>query len=209
MACHAKYLRDRPSSRITLQGHTDERGSRAYNQALGERRGNGVNSALQANGGSASQLTVVSYGEERPVCTESNESCWSQNRRVEIVYTAHPRGFRTGACTATEPGRPCRRARAADVQQQCQPGPVEPDQSAAAAGHQPAGLDRAVAARQRPAQAVRPGPVPGPGQPPEPVGRGQRRPSPAACSGDCAEGHSGPGNPRSGGHFRAAACGPW
>ena len=88
MACHAKYLRDRPSSRITLQGHTDERGSRAYNQALCERRGNGVNSALQANGGSASQLTVVSYGEERPVCTETNESCWSQNRRVEIVYTA-------------------------------------------------------------------------------------------------------------------------
>ena len=88
MACHAKYLRDRPSSRITLEGHTDERGSRAYNQALGERRGNAVSSALQANGGSASQLTVVPYGEERPVCTESNEACWSQNRRVEIVYTA-------------------------------------------------------------------------------------------------------------------------
>lgn len=88
MACHAKYLRDRPSSRITLQGHTDERGSRAYNQALGERRSAAVNSALQANGGSASQLTDVSYGEERPVCTESTESCWSQNRRVEIVYTA-------------------------------------------------------------------------------------------------------------------------
>lgn len=88
MACHAKYLRDRPSARITLQGHTDERGSRAYNQALGERRGNAVSSALQANGGSASQLTVVSYGEERPVCTESNEACWSQNRRAEIVYTA-------------------------------------------------------------------------------------------------------------------------
>jgi peptidoglycan-associated lipoprotein len=88
MACHAKYLRDRPSARMTLQGHTDERGSRAYNQALGERRGNAVSSALQANGGSASQITVVSYGEERPVCTESNEACWSQNRRVEIVYTA-------------------------------------------------------------------------------------------------------------------------
>ena len=88
IACHAKYLRDRPSSRITLQGNTDERGSRAYNQALGERRGNAVSSALQANGGSASQLTVVSYGEERPVCTESTESCWSQNRRTEIVYTA-------------------------------------------------------------------------------------------------------------------------
>ncbi|KRG60776.1 peptidoglycan-associated lipoprotein Pal [Stenotrophomonas sp. W1S232] len=88
MGCHAKYLRDRPSSRITLEGHADERGSRAYNQGLGERRGNAVNSALQANGGAASQLTVVSYGEERPVCTDSGEACWAQNRRVEIVYTA-------------------------------------------------------------------------------------------------------------------------
>ncbi|QNH15996.1 outer membrane protein P6 [Xanthomonas sp. SS] len=88
MACHAKYLRDRPSSRITLQGNADERGAREYNMGLGERRGNAVSSALQAAGGSAAQLTVVSYGEERPVCTESGESCWSQNRRVEIVYTA-------------------------------------------------------------------------------------------------------------------------
>ena len=88
MACHAKYLRDRPSSRITLQGNADERGSREYNMGLGERRGNAVSSALQAAGGWASQLTVVSYGEERPVCTETSESCWSQNRRVEIVYTA-------------------------------------------------------------------------------------------------------------------------
>ena len=88
MACHAKYLRDRPSSRMTLEGNADERGSREYNLGLGERRGNAVNSALQAAGGSASQLTVVSYGEERPVCTQSDESCWSQNRRVEIVYTA-------------------------------------------------------------------------------------------------------------------------
>ena len=88
VACHAKYLRDRPSSRITLQGNADERGSREYNLGLGERRGNAVNSAVQAAGGSASQLEVVSYGEERPVCTESGESCWAQNRRVEIVYTA-------------------------------------------------------------------------------------------------------------------------
>jgi peptidoglycan-associated lipoprotein len=88
MGCHAKYLRDRPSSRITLEGHADERGSREYNLGLGERRGNAVNSALQANGGSASQLTVVSYGEERPVATGSDEASWSQNRRVEIVYTA-------------------------------------------------------------------------------------------------------------------------
>jgi len=88
MGCHAKYLRDRPSARITLQGHADERGSRAYNLGLGERRGNAVNAALQGNGGAADQLSVVSYGEERPVCTESEESCWQQNRRVEIVYSA-------------------------------------------------------------------------------------------------------------------------
>ena len=88
MACHAKYLRDRPSSRMTLEGNADERGSREYNLGLGERRGNAVSSALQANGGSGSQVTVVSYGEERPTCTDSGEDCWAKNRRVEIVYTA-------------------------------------------------------------------------------------------------------------------------
>ena len=88
MACHAKYLRDRPSSRMTLEGNADERGSREYNLGLGERRGNAVSSALQANGGSAGQITVVSYGEERPTCTSSGEDCWAKNRRVEIVYTA-------------------------------------------------------------------------------------------------------------------------
>ena len=88
MACHAKYLRDRPSSRLRLEGNADERGSREYNVALGERRGNAVSSALQANGGSGTQLNVISYGEERPVCNDSNESCWSQNRRVELVYSA-------------------------------------------------------------------------------------------------------------------------
>jgi peptidoglycan-associated lipoprotein len=88
MACHAKYLRDRPSSRMTLEGNADERGSREYNLGLGERRGNSVSSALQANGGSGAQITVTSYGEERPTCTDSSEDCWAKNRRVEIVYTA-------------------------------------------------------------------------------------------------------------------------
>mgnify|MGYP002735943574 CR=1 FL=1 len=88
VSCHAKYLRDRPSARVTLEGHADERGSREYNMGLGERRGLSVSSSVQANGAAASQLNVVSYGEERPVCTDSNESCWSQNRRVEIIYTA-------------------------------------------------------------------------------------------------------------------------
>ena len=88
MACHAKYLRDRPTARLRLEGNADERGSRDYNLGLGERRANAVSSALQASGGSASQQTVVSYGEERPVCNEGGESCWSQNRRVELVYSA-------------------------------------------------------------------------------------------------------------------------
>ena len=88
LACHGKYLRDNPSSRVTLEGHADERGTREYNLGLGERRGNAARDALTANGGSAGQLTVVSYGEERPTCTEHDESCWGRNRRAEIVYTA-------------------------------------------------------------------------------------------------------------------------
>ena len=88
VACHAKYLRDRPGARMTLEGNADERGSREYNVGLGERRGNAVSSAVQANGGSGGQISVVSYGEERPTCTDSSEDCWGRNRRVEIVYTA-------------------------------------------------------------------------------------------------------------------------
>ena len=88
MACHAKYLQDRPMAHIRLEGNTDESGTREYNLGLGERRGNAVADALQANGASASQMEVISYGKERPVCREHNEDCWSKNRRVNIVYTA-------------------------------------------------------------------------------------------------------------------------
>ncbi|MBX3689404.1 peptidoglycan-associated lipoprotein Pal [Dokdonella sp.] len=88
IACHAEYLRQFPDARVTLEGNTDERGSREYNLGLGERRGNAVQGALSAAGASSSQLNVVSYGEERPVCRQHDESCWSKNRRVEIVYTA-------------------------------------------------------------------------------------------------------------------------
>lgn len=88
IACHAEYLKQFPEARVSLEGNTDERGSREYNLGLGERRGNAVQGALSAAGGSSSQLNVVSYGEERPVCREHGESCWSKNRRVEIVYTA-------------------------------------------------------------------------------------------------------------------------
>src|SRR4249920_1335969 len=68
VACHAKYLRDRPDARMTLEGNADERGTREYNLGLGERRGNAVSAVL---GGSAGQISVVSYGEEKPVCLDS------------------------------------------------------------------------------------------------------------------------------------------
>jgi len=87
VACHAKYLRDRPTARMTLEGNADERGTREYNLGLGERRGNAVSTAIVGNGASMSQISVVSYGEERPTCADSTEQCWAMNRRVEIVYS--------------------------------------------------------------------------------------------------------------------------
>lgn len=88
LKCHGKWLASNPGARISLEGHTDERGTREYNLGLGERRGNAVRDLLLANGGRSEQVGVVSYGEERPICTDSDESCWSKNRRAEIVYTA-------------------------------------------------------------------------------------------------------------------------
>lgn len=87
LTCHGKYLQDVSDSAMTLEGHADERGTQEYNLGLGERRGNAVSQALQAKGGSAAQITVVSFGEERPTCNDSSEDCWGKNRRVEIVYT--------------------------------------------------------------------------------------------------------------------------
>ncbi len=87
LAAHGTYLGANPGARVTLEGHADERGTREYNLGLGERRGNAASDLLDAQGGSGSQLSVVSYGEERPAANCSDESCWSKNRRVEIVYT--------------------------------------------------------------------------------------------------------------------------
>jgi peptidoglycan-associated lipoprotein len=81
----AKYLSQNPSARVRLEGHTDERGTREYNVALGERRSRSVQQALQLQGVTAAQLSVISYGEERPVSMGHEESAWGQNRRVEIV----------------------------------------------------------------------------------------------------------------------------
>ena len=88
VAAHAAYVSAHGSARVTLEGHADERGTREYNLGLGERRGNAISGLLSAAGAMGSQLDTVSYGEERPVCRVSDENCWSQNRRVEIVYTA-------------------------------------------------------------------------------------------------------------------------
>ena len=88
VSAHAAYAAAHSSARVTLEGHADERGTREYNLGLGERRGNAVMGLMSAQGARGSQLVVVSYGEERPTCRVSDDHCWSQNRRVEIVYTA-------------------------------------------------------------------------------------------------------------------------
>jgi len=88
VSAHATYTASSSSARVTLEGHADERGTREYNLGLGERRGNAVMGLMSAQGARGSQVVVVSYGEERPTCRVSDEDCWSQNRRVEIVYTA-------------------------------------------------------------------------------------------------------------------------
>ena len=83
---HADYLAQHASAKVTLEGHADERGSREYNVALGERRSNAVRQALTLHGVAATQVSTVSYGEERPVADGHDESAWRMNRRVEIVY---------------------------------------------------------------------------------------------------------------------------
>ncbi len=83
---HARYLASHASARVRLEGHADERGSREYNVALSERRALSVKRLMLFQGVRPDQITVVAYGEERPVALCHNESCWSKNRRVEIVY---------------------------------------------------------------------------------------------------------------------------
>ena len=83
---HAAYLRQNLSARIVLEGHADERGTREYNIALGERRGNAVSRYLVVQGVSIEAIEVVSFGEERPVNSGSDSASLSENRRVEVRY---------------------------------------------------------------------------------------------------------------------------
>jgi len=80
----AAWLRANPDYKATIEGHCDERGTAEYNLALGDRRAKSTMRHMNALGVSNDRMTTISYGEERPVCTESNEACWSRNRRAEF-----------------------------------------------------------------------------------------------------------------------------
>ena len=84
---HAKFLVSHPKVRMLIQGNTDERGSREYNLALGQKRADAVKKALGLLGVAESQLESVSLGEEKPSCTDASESCWSANRRGDMLYS--------------------------------------------------------------------------------------------------------------------------
>jgi peptidoglycan-associated lipoprotein len=78
-------LADYPSQKLIIEGHADERGSAEYNLALGDRRAHAVQEFLSTMGIPGTQLAVVSYGKERPVCTDETESCWQKNRRAHLI----------------------------------------------------------------------------------------------------------------------------
>jgi peptidoglycan-associated lipoprotein len=86
VAAHAANLSRTPTMKVRLEGHADERGSREYNIGLGERRAQSVRRALMLQGVGDGQIVTVSYGEERPAVSGSDEAAWAKNRRVEIVY---------------------------------------------------------------------------------------------------------------------------
>jgi peptidoglycan-associated lipoprotein len=83
---HARYLREHADAKTLIQGHADERGSREYNVALGQRRAENVKKMLTLLGVSEKQIEAVSLGEEKPACAQSDEACWWQNRRGQLLY---------------------------------------------------------------------------------------------------------------------------
>lgn len=83
---HSKYLIGNKAAKVAVQGNCDERGSREYNLALGNRRADSVRKIMNVMGASDSQIEVVSFGEEKPRAACHDESCWKENRRSDIVY---------------------------------------------------------------------------------------------------------------------------
>jgi peptidoglycan-associated lipoprotein len=85
---NAEWLKRWPSTKVTVEGHADSRGTSEYNLALGDRRASVVRDYLVSLGVAGDRVQAISKGEEAPVCTEENESCWSQNRRGHFIITA-------------------------------------------------------------------------------------------------------------------------
>lgn len=86
LLAHAAYLVEHPAKSVTIEGHADEKGTPEYNIALGERRAVAVATYLEGMGVASNQLSIVSYGEEKPANLAHNESAWIENRRAELVY---------------------------------------------------------------------------------------------------------------------------
>lgn len=86
VTAHARYLQQHPNVKMRIEGNADDRGSREYNLALGQRRADAVKQMMQLLGAKAEQVETVSFGEEKPKCNQADESCWSQNRRGDIAY---------------------------------------------------------------------------------------------------------------------------
>lgn len=88
LSANAEWLKRYPSIQLLVEGHADERGTSAYNLALGDRRANAARDYLTSLGVAATRVRTVSYGKERPFCNEASEDCWQQNRRAHFVITA-------------------------------------------------------------------------------------------------------------------------
>ncbi len=87
LAKNARFMQEHPEFIVTIEGHADERGTNEYNLALGDRRANSARDYLVSLGIDRERLRTVSYGEERPFCSQSSESCWRQNRRAHFLVT--------------------------------------------------------------------------------------------------------------------------
>jgi len=85
---HARFLVNNPSFKVLIQGNADERGSREYNLALGQKRADAVKKAMLLLGAHEDQIESVSLGKEKPVCADSTEECWAKNRRGDILHSA-------------------------------------------------------------------------------------------------------------------------
>jgi len=86
LTADADFLKQHPNIKFTIEGHCDERGSEEYNLGLGDRRATSAKSYLTNLGVTADRMSTISFGKDRPVCTDHNEECWQRNRRAHLVF---------------------------------------------------------------------------------------------------------------------------